>query len=132
LRLFVVNPTGEPADARVYVNPELTNPAGEEEEEEGCLSLPEIRTDVLRIKSLRIKALDPRGRPFEEEATGFLARIWQHEFDHLNGTLIIDRMGPLARLKHRKALRELREQYEKDHPPPPPPENKPPKRPKRR
>jgi peptide deformylase len=111
LRLFVMNPTGEPADDRIYVNPVLTEPEGEEEAEEGCLSLPDIRADILRSKSMRIDALDLEGRPFHDVQAGFVARVWQHETDHLNGTLITDRMAPVAKMAARKVLKELEEEY---------------------
>jgi peptide deformylase len=125
LRLFVANPTGEPGDDKVYVNPILTDAEGGEEAEEGCLSLPEIHVNVTRpTVRLRMQAQDLAGQPFEQVAEGFLTRIWQHETDHLNGVLIIDRMGPVAKLQNRKRLKELEEEYEaqqkpKKRPPPP-------------
>jgi len=129
IRLFVMNATGEPGDDRVYVNPSLFDPEGEETGEEGCLSLPEIRIDVVRSKTLRITAFDLEGKPFEQTATGFPARVWQHEVDHLNGTLLVDRMGPVARMANRKLLKNLEERYEKEHTTPPaPPPPVPPKR----
>src|SRR3954453_23246677 len=114
LRLFVMNATQEPGDDRVYVNPELSDFAGEEELEEGCLSLPGIHVNVTRGKQVRMRAQDLEGRPIDEVATGFMARVWQHEFDHLNGTLLTDRMGPVARMTHRKVLKELTEKYEEE------------------
>jgi peptide deformylase len=114
IRLFIANPTGDPADDRVYVNPELSDPAaGEEEGEEGCLSLPEINGKIMRTKTLRIDAQDLEGKPFTDTQTGYLARIWQHEFDHLNGTMIIDRMGALAKMAAKKQLKILEEAYSK-------------------
>ena len=117
LQLFVMNPTGNPEDDRVYINPSLSEASGEETAEEGCLSLPEIRIDVSRSKTLHMEAMDLKGEPIFEEATGYVARIWQHEFDHLQGTMLTDRMGPVDKLKHRKAIKELEETYEKAHPP---------------
>jgi peptide deformylase len=117
LQLFVMNPTGKPEDDRAYVNPSLSEATGEETAEEGCLSLPEIRIDVSRSKTLRMEAMDLQGKSIQEEATGYVSRIWQHEFDHLHGTMLTDRMGPVDRLKHRKAIKELEETYEKAHPP---------------
>src|SRR4051812_29458639 len=112
IRLFVINPTGEPGDDRVYINPTLSDPSSTEEEgEEGCLSLPEINAKIMRTKSLRIDAQDLEGKPFSDIQSGYLARIWQHEFDHLNGTLIIDRMGVLAKMGAKKQLKELEEAY---------------------
>jgi peptide deformylase len=124
VRLFVMNATQEPGDDRVYVNPVLSDFEGEEEAEEGCLSLPGIHINVNRGKQVRMQAQNLDGRPVEEVATGFMARVWQHEFDHLNGTLLTDRMGPVARMTHRKALNDLKEQYDLLHPPPPPPRRK--------
>ena len=114
IRLFICNPTGEPADDRIYVNPELSEPTGGEEEgEEGCLSLPEINGKIMRTKSLRMDAQDLNGNRFSDTQTGYLPRIWQHEFDHLNGTLIIDRMGALAKMAAKKQLKVLEEAYAK-------------------
>jgi peptide deformylase len=118
LRMFVINPTGKPEDDRVYVNPQLFDPAGEEEAEEGCLSLPEIRVDVIRSKAMRIKAQDLDGKAFEETADGYVARIWQHENDHLEGILLLDKMGPLDKLAARKQLKKLEEMYAVAHPTP--------------
>ena len=113
IRLFVVNPTGNPEDDRVYVNPVLSEAEGDEESEEGCLSLPEITVDVIRpTERVLMRAKDLTGKPFEEVGEGFITRIWQHELDHLNGVLILDRMGPVAKLAYRKKLKELEEAFE--------------------
>ena len=107
-------PTGEPNDDRIYVNPQLSEPTGAEEEgEEGCLSLPEINAKIERTKSLKIDAQDLEGKAFSDLQSGYIARIWQHEFDHLNGTLIIDRMGALAKMAAKKQLKVLEEIYAK-------------------
>jgi peptide deformylase len=127
IRLFVMNPTGEPGADRVYVNPVLSVGEGEEEAEEGCLSIPGIHVNVLRSKEVHMQAQNLDGQPIEEIATGFIPRVWQHETDHLNGTLLTDRMGPVARMANRRILSDLKEQYEALNPPPPPPP-KPPKR----
>ena len=119
IRLFVMNATGEPGDDRVYVNPVLTDPDDEETGEEGCLSIPDIKTDVVRAKRMKLTAQDLAGKPIEEIQTGYPTRVWQHEIDHLNGTLIIDRMGALAKMTHRKKLKELEEKYAAEHPKPP-------------
>jgi len=116
VRLFVMNPTGEEGDDHVYVNPVLEEAEGEEEGEEGCLSLPGINAKVWRSKTLRIQAQDLEGKAFEETADGYIARVWQHETDHLNGTMIIDRMGPVARLASRRILKELQQKWDDQHP----------------
>lgn len=118
LRLFVMNHTGQEGDDRVYVNPVLSDQSGEEEAEEGCLSLPGIHIDVLRSKAIRIAAQDIQGRPIEQQDTGYLARIWQHETDHLDGILLTDRMSMAARMANRKILKDLQERYTAEHPAP--------------
>lgn len=113
-RLFVANP-GEREDAgdaapgdRVYINPVLTNPSRDTaSREEGCLSIPGVNGDITRPAAITIRALDVNGQPFEETADGLLARIWQHETDHLDGMLIIDRMPPVDRRANVRALRDL-------------------------
>lgn len=117
IRLFVMNATGEPGDDRIYVNPDLSEAAGAEEAEEGCLSLPGINAAIIRDKSMRMRAQDLQGNSFEQTATGYVARIWQHEFDHLNGIMIIDRMGPVARMGYRKKLKEMEDEWLAAHPP---------------
>jgi peptide deformylase len=111
VRLFVMNPSGEAGDDQVYINPVLLDGEGNEEAEEGCLSLPDIRIKVNRSKQITVQAQDLTGTPFEQAATGFIPRVWQHEFDHLNGILLTDRMGPVAKMTHRKALKELEDAY---------------------
>lgn len=102
-----VPPTATPGPV-VYINPELSEPQGAPEPlAEGCLSLPEITGDVLRSPQIRIRATDTDGQTFEQEGRALLARVWQHENDHLDGVLIIDRMTQLSRLKNRSAIRSL-------------------------
>ncbi len=117
VRLFVISHTGKPEDDRIYVNPVLSEPAGDEEDEEGCLSLPGINAKIIRSESLRMSAQDLDGKPIEELATGYIARIWQHEFDHLSGTLLMDRMGEADKLGAKRILRDLRKRWDDEHPP---------------
>ncbi|MBX3378101.1 MAG: peptide deformylase [Phycisphaeraceae bacterium] len=92
----------------VYINPVLSDPRGELiAYEEGCLSLPEVVGEVLRPEHITITATDLKGERFTRSAAGLLARCWQHEFDHLEGVLIIDRMTQMSRLKNRAAVRRL-------------------------
>lgn len=83
----------------VLVNPKIT-PLTEEMEEdwEGCLSIPDLRGSVPRYKSIRVQAWDRMGKSIDFEATDFHARVIQHEFDHLNGKLYIDRMRDFTTL----------------------------------
>lgn len=116
IRLFIVNHTGKPEDDRVYVNPFLYDAEGEEIAKEGCLSLPNIDAEVNRAKTVKIQAKSLTGEPIERTETGYEARIWQHELDHLNGILLIDRMGPTARMESRKTLKELEEKFLAERP----------------
>ena len=107
-RMFVANPTGEPVDDWVLINPTLIDPAKEtEDREEGCLSLPEINGSIRRSKSITVKGLGLDGCPIEHRADDLFARIIQHENDHLDGVLIVDRMPEIDRLANRRQLREL-------------------------
>ncbi len=107
-RLFVANTTGEPANDQVYINPQLSNPSRDlEDYEEGCLSLPDIRAEIRRPRTMTITATGLDGQTFELTNSELLARVWQHEYDHLDGVLILDRMGHLDKLANRKALRQL-------------------------
>ena len=89
------------------VNPMITQRAGSETGEEGCLSIPGVYEDVARATTLTIQGQDEHGAPVEYEAAGFLARALQHEVDHLDGVLFIDRLSPLKRQFLRKALDAL-------------------------
>jgi peptide deformylase len=113
LRLFVSNHTGEPQDNRLYVNPVLSGYEGVEEMAEGCLSFPEVNVVMRRAKRATIQACDAEGRPFESTAEGLLARIWQHETDHLDGKLIVDRMSEADEIANRRALKYLKDQYKR-------------------
>ncbi len=106
------SPDADPPSATtepiVYINPVLSDPISPvERENEGCLSLPDITGEIARARSITIEALDPEGKPFRQTATGLLARCWQHEVDHLDGVLILDRMSHLSRLRVRSAVRRM-------------------------
>jgi len=111
-RLFVANPSGDEGDDRVYINPQLTELAGgNAARDEGCLSLPGVNVEVIRPTHASIRATGLDGQVFEESADGLLARIWQHEYDHLDGIMIIDKMGPMDRMANKRAIKELEEAY---------------------
>jgi peptide deformylase len=109
LRMFVTAArAGDDAD-RVFINPRLRVVNRQVSvHEEGCLSLPGIRAEIRRPRGIEITATDLDGNDFTLSSEEFLARVWQHEFDHIEGVLIIDRMSPIDRLATRKALKELR------------------------
>ena len=102
------DPPTATAGPMVYINPVLTEPEGAVEKfEEGCLSLPDIRGDVLRPPVITISATGLDGKRFSQRGGGLLARCWQHEIDHLDGVLIIDKMSQMSRIKNRAAIRDL-------------------------
>ena len=107
IRLFVASPSGKAEEAVAFINPVLMDEEGSEEGEEGCLSLPDIRIKVTRFKKLRVEALDLKGQPFSQNLEDFSARIVQHENDHLEGILLLDRMSPMAKLANRKKVKDL-------------------------
>jgi peptide deformylase len=94
LRLFVVNLEAKPGEGEelVYINPVISHPKGSEESEEGCLSLPGLYGPVIRPSQVRVTAYRLSGEQVREDVTGLMARVVQHEFDHLDGVLFTDRM----------------------------------------
>jgi len=107
-RLFVANPTGEPGDDRVYINPRLSNPSRETStHDEGCLSLPNITGEITRPTRITIDALDEQGQPFQLTSDELPARVWQHETDHLDGILILDRMPAIDKVANKQAVIDL-------------------------
>lgn len=113
VRLFVINITGKPEDEHVLVNPEIVERRGGLwDYEEGCLSLPGIRGKVKREREIVLKAQDLDGQPFELVCDGLTARCILHEYDHLDGTLFIDRLSPAKKQSLKRRLRELEEEWE--------------------
>jgi peptide deformylase len=98
-RLFVANPSEDrnPAKLLVVVNPEVVESDGEFVSEEGCLSVPDFREEVRRARRVLLRGLDREGRPIDVEGHDLLARIFQHEMDHLNGLFFVDRLSPAKR-----------------------------------
>jgi peptide deformylase len=91
LRLFITRVPGDMV--RVFINPDILETSIEQEPfEEGCLSIPGLYTEVVRPTSVRIQAQNARGRRFTLNAEGYLGRVIQHEFDHLNGILFLERI----------------------------------------
>lgn len=104
-QLFLVDVAGddEPSDLRVFINPEFVEKTGKCTYEEGCLSFPGVQETLERAERVKVKARDREGKEFVLEAEGLLAIAIQHEYDHLQGVLMIDRLGPLKkRLLQRK------------------------------
>ena len=108
LQLFIVDVAeeGAPSDLRVFINPEIVETEGDLTWQEGCLSFPGVQEDVDRAAKIKVRATDKNGKEFTLEAEGLLAVAIQHEYDHLQGVLMIDHMGPLKkRLTHRKMVK---------------------------
>ncbi len=99
LRVFVIDTAveDEPSDLRVFINPEIVATDGKQTWNEGCLSFPDIAEEIDRAEKVRVRFLDTEGRRQEIEAEGLLAVAIQHENDHLNGVLMIDKMSGLKR-----------------------------------
>ncbi|MGO8692725.1 MAG: peptide deformylase [Rectinemataceae bacterium] len=96
LRVFVTQVDGD--KPRAFINPEIVLTSQDEVDyEEGCLSLPGLYIGLLRPESVRIQAWNEKGRPFTTEASGLLARVLLHEYDHLDGILFIDRLTAAKR-----------------------------------
>ncbi len=110
-RLMLVCPTGEPGDEFVVINPEIVAVEGEELGEEGCLSFPGIYGKVPRAVTIRVRYQDLDLRAREMELEGWVARIFQHELDHLDGEVFVDRMTPESRAKIEGDLEALRARF---------------------
>lgn len=109
LRIFVANPTGKRGEGEelVCINPELNFPKGSETEREGCLSLPGLYGEVKRPAQIQLSAYDLQGNAIERKLDGFLARIVQHEKDHLDGVFFFDRMSEEQRWELDDELEEM-------------------------
>lgn len=114
LRLFIVNLEAKQGEGEelVFINPVISHAKGSAQQEEGCLSLPGLCGDVARPKTVRINAFTLDGRELLIDATGMLARVVQHEFDHLNGVLFIDRLSDAKQKELRAELSEFEISHE--------------------
>jgi peptide deformylase len=112
IRVFVASATGEIEDAMVCLNPKVEPFGAPVEMEEGCLSVPGIRRDIRRSEGVRLRWTGLDGKAQEDEFHGLLARIIQHESDHLDGILFFERMSEADRLSVKDDLAALEEQYQ--------------------
>jgi peptide deformylase len=110
LRLFVATESGDPAEALVCVNPRLEASGPMVEMEEGCLSLPGIQANIQRADRVRVTARSLSGEEFVCEAEGLLARVLQHEYDHIEGILFFERMTAADQMRIRDDLKSLEDQ----------------------
>lgn len=112
-RLFIMNATGEPGDKDhefVFINPEIMKRSGQEEGEEGCLSLPEVYGPVTRSTHITVSAFDLSGNEFVLELEALPARVVQHEADHLDGVMFTDRMAA----ENKAEIEDVLERFEAD------------------
>jgi len=105
LRLIVVGDDGG-REARALINPVITEQSGQATGEEGCLSLPGIFALVTRAEWVHVEARDPEGKPLTIDARGLRARVLQHEIDHLDGVLFIDRLDPVTRDRLKRKIKK--------------------------
>lgn len=113
-RLFVMNPTGEAAQADqqfVFINPVLSRAKGSAEKEEGCLSLPGLYAPVRRSDKVNVRGYNLQGEELNFTAEGFFARVVQHETDHLDGVLFIDRLSPTGKMTVREKVEEFETEF---------------------
>ena len=124
VRLFIMNPTGDPAESDqelVFINPEITSRKGAEDGEEGCLSLPELYSEVRRAREIVVEAYDLDGQGFQLTVDDLPGRVIQHETDHLDGVLFTDRVSESAQEELAPTLADFdarfrRQQFEGTYP----------------
>jgi peptide deformylase len=113
-QLLVMNVSGDPNKKEleeVFLNPVIVERKGSVEDEEGCLSFPGLYQKVRRAKTIKIQAYNARGQLIEKVVQDLEARAWQHEIDHLNGVLFIDKMGVLAKLSARGSVKQFEREF---------------------
>ena len=108
-RLFVANLQSDPEEGEelVFINPVISRPKGLEEKEEGCLSLPELYGPVKRPETVQVTAYTLRGEEIEAQLSGLAARVVQHETDHLDGIMFIDRLSETEAMAARESIEEF-------------------------
>jgi peptide deformylase len=115
-RIVVLNPTGDPQQLdkeEVLLNPVILERKGTIEGEEGCLSFPGLFQKIRRAKTVHVQAYNLRGEVVEKSVSDLESRLWQHEVDHLDGILFIDKMGTIARLASRTSLKEFEQDFQR-------------------
>jgi peptide deformylase len=113
-QVLVMNITGDPSQKEqehVFINPVIVEKKGVQEGDEGCLSFPDLFQKVRRAKTVKVQAYNLKGEQVEVVAHDLAARCWQHELDHLNGIVFISKMGPLARLAARGAVKDFERKF---------------------
>lgn len=110
-RVFIKNVTGAPEGEEVHINPVLVEESGEQEEEEGCLSLPGLHCKVVRSQEVVLRSTGLDGQPQEARHRDLAARAVQHEIDHLDGMLYVHRLRPADRVLIRRPLKEMEREF---------------------
>ncbi len=107
-RIVVLNPTEQqdPAGLHAIINPEIVLAEGEMVGEEGCLSIPDVRDEVTRYRRVVVRGLGRDEKPLELEATDLASRVLQHEIDHLDGVLFVDRLSPAKKALLKRQLKK--------------------------
>jgi peptide deformylase len=108
-RIIVIDISEDKSEPYCFINPKIMQSDGEEEMEEGCLSVPGIYEKVTRAEHILVSALGREGKEFELEANGVLSTCIQHEIDHLEGKLFVDYLSELKRQRIRKKMEKLRQ-----------------------
>ena len=113
-RIFVIDVAeeDEPSELLVFINPEIFEKDGQIVWNEGCLSFPGVREEIKRAEHVKVRALDRSGKPFELEAHDLLAVAIQHETDHLDGVLMVDKLNALKRRMMGRRLAQARKEAE--------------------
>jgi peptide deformylase len=107
-RIVIIDTSEERNKPTVFVNPEIIDQRGQEDSQEGCLSVPEFWATVQRAAWVKVKAQDEKGKEFSLELEGLFSHCIQHEIDHLNGKLFIDHLSPLKRDRYLKKLAKIK------------------------
>ncbi len=113
-QLVVMDVSEENDSPLVLINPEILDSTGEQEMQEGCLSIPGVYENIKRAADVHIRAINRQGEPFEMEADGLLSVCIQHEIDHLNGKLFVDYLSPLKRDRIRSKMIKAQRQEQLD------------------
>lgn len=113
-QLLVLDVSDSRDQLKIYVNPQILESSGEQNCEEGCLSVPGVYAEVKRAENVRVRAFDVHGQAFEEDLSGLHAICLQHEMDHLQGKLFVDYLSPLKRQMVRKKLEKAKKQARKE------------------
>jgi peptide deformylase len=109
LRLFIISLDGSRENVKVFINPTVTPSGPLVSIEEGCLSVPRVYTKIRRYKYAKVVATGLDGKEFTDEGEDLYARALQHEYDHIEGMTIVNRLGSAAKIAHRRQLKKLQE-----------------------